>query len=123
MTRVLSVNENNDIFTRGGRLVLEDGQQAVLQQCEHAIKAQLGEMIYAADRGVNTFDSIWDGSPNLLSFEASARSQLDRIEDVITIERFNASLQGNTLTYQATIRTIFGPSAIEGDLTAGLTGG
>ena len=123
MTRVLSVNENNDIFTRGGRLVLEEGQQAVLQQCEHAIKAQLGEMIYAADRGVNTFDSIWDGSPNLLSFEASARSQLDRIEDLITIERFNASLQGNTLTYQATIRTIFGPSAIEGDLTAGLTGG
>ena len=120
MTRVFAVDGNNDIFTRGGQLVLSEGQAAVLQQCEHAIKAQLNEMIYADDRGVNTFDSVWSGSPNLLSFEAFARAQIDRIPDVISIESFAAQLTGNTLTYQATIRTIFGTGTIQGATDGGL---
>ena len=102
---------------------MAEGQQAVIQACEHAVKAQLGEMIYAADRGTNTFASVWDGSPNLLSFEASARDQLERVPNVISVDRFTASLQENTLTYQATIRTSFGESALQSDLTAGLIGG
>ena len=74
MTRIFQVNENNDIFTTpGGRIAISADLPAVLQQCEQAVKAQTSEMIYANNRGVNTFDSVWSGSPNLLSFEATAR--------------------------------------------------
>ncbi len=120
MTQIFAVNDNNDIFTRGGRLVLSDGQTAVLQQCEHAIKAQLNEMIYANDRGVNTFDSVWSGAPNLLSFEAFARNQIDRVPDVISIESFAAQLTNHTLTYQVTIQTTFGTGSIQGATDGGL---
>ena len=120
MTQVFTVNDDNDIFTQGGRLVLSSGEQAVLQQCEHAIKAQLNEMIYASDRGVNTFDSVWDGAPNLLSFESFARNQIDRIPDVVSIESFAAQLTDHTLTYQATIQTTFGTGSIQGATDGGL---
>ena len=123
MTRLFQVNDSNDIFARGGRVALANGQQAVLQHCEHAIKAQLGEMVYDYDRGVNTTLSVWDGSPNLLSFEASARAQLERIPDVIAVEDFQTTLNGHTLTYQALIRTVFGDSQLLGDLPGGFQGG
>lgn len=113
MTRIWAVNENNDIFTRpGGRLAIAEDLQAVLQQCEHAVKAQTGEMIYARDRGINTDQSLWDGSPNLLSFESFIRQALNRIPDVVLVEDFQAQLNENTLQYQATIRTVFGTGLI-----------
>lgn len=113
MTRIWSVNADNDIFvTPAGRLAIGNDLQAVIQQCEHAIKAQTGEMIYAADRGVDTERSLWDGSPNLLQFEAFARTALNRIPDVIRIESFESRLVGHTLQYSATIRTVFGTGTI-----------
>jgi len=116
MTRVFQANANNDIFTTpGGRLALAVDLNAVLQLCEHAIKAQTAEMIYAFDRGLNTFSSVWSGAPNLLSFEASARDQLNRINDVVAVEEFQAELNGHTISYQATIRTVFGTGEISGN--------
>ena len=109
MTRAFQTNADNDIFTTpGGQIAIAEGLTAVLQHCEHAIQAQTAEMIYAHDRGVNTFTSVWDGSPNLLAFEASARAQLERITDVVAVENFEAQLNGHTIAYQATIRTVFG---------------
>ena len=77
-------------------------------------------MIYAANRGVNTLDSVFSGSPNLLSFEAFARRQLDRIPDVIAVEDFEAEIIGHVLTYRATIRTVFGAGQIEGSESGGI---
>ena len=117
MTAILSVNENNDIFlTAGGSIAISRDLQAVAQQSRHAIKAQQLEMIYAADRGLNTFDSVWNGAPNLLSFEASARTALTRIPDIISITDFEASLTDSILNYTTTIRTIFGQQTIGGSL-------
>ena len=93
MTSILAVNSSNDIFlTSGGSLSISRDLQAVLQQAEHAIKAQQAEMIYAADRGLNTFESVWNGAPNLLSFEASARAALSRIPDIVSVVDFTAIL-------------------------------
>ena len=113
MTRIWSVNANNDIFTRpGGRLAIDTDLQAVLQLCEHAMKAQLNEMIYARNRGINYELHIFDGSPNLLGFEADARRQLNRIPDVVSVASFDANLVGNTIEYTATIQTVFGIGSI-----------
>ena len=117
MTRVFQADDNNDIFaTPGGRLALSADLQAVLQQCKQAIQAQTREMIFAFDRGTNTFESVWSGSPNLLSFEASARAQLNRINDVVAVENFASELSGHTIIYQATIRTIFGTGMTSGNI-------
>ena len=123
MTRVFQANDNNDIFTTpGGRLAVAVGLPAVLQQCEQAIKAQTSEMIYAFDRGTNTFESVWSGAPNLLSFEASARAQLDRIGDVVAVEDFQSQLTNHTINYQAVIRTVFGTGTIGGNIAGVVSG-
>ena len=115
MTRIFQVNADNDIFaTAGGRLAVAQDLQAVIQQCEHALKAQAGEMVYAVNRGVNALTRVFTGSPNLLSYEASARRQLDRIPDVVAVENFQATLVNNTLDYSVTIRTVFGSGLVEG---------
>lgn len=113
MTRIWSVNANNDIFTRpGGRLAIDTDLQAVLQLCEHAMKAQLNEMIYARNRGIDYETNIFDGSPNLLAFESDARRQLNRIPDVVSVTSFDANLVGNSIEYTATIQTVFGLGTI-----------
>ena len=114
--QVWAVNSNNDIYTTNGRLNISVGLQAVLQNCEHAAKALMREMIYAYDRGINVFDSIWDGSPNVLSFEASVRAALNRVENVIAVEGFETELVNNTISYSATIRTTFGTGIVSGQL-------
>ncbi len=115
MARIWQTNDNNDIFTTpGGRLAQRTDLQAILQQAEHAMSAQLGEMIYARDRGVNTDDSVWSGAVNLLSFESFARQQLERIPSIINIEDFQARLDGNTIRYTTTLRTRFGAGTITG---------
>ena len=117
MTSILSVNADNDIFlTAGGSLSISRDLQAVAQQAEHAIKAQQQEMIYAADRGLNTFDSVWNGAPNLLSFEASARAAINRINDVVSITDFTAALDGQSVSYTTTIRTVFGTQTLSGSI-------
>ena len=113
MTIAWATDARNDIFTRpGGRLAIVRGLDAVLQQCEHAIKAQAGEMIFDANRGVTTEQSVFDGSVNLLSFEASARAALQRIPDVVEVVAFDSDFLNNTLTYQANIRTVFGEGVV-----------
>jgi len=111
---IFAVNQSNDIFAVNGRLQLRSGLQRVLQNCEHAVKAQRGEMIYAQQRGVNTFDSVWSGSPNLLSFEASARTAINRVSGVLSVDSFETNASGGVLSYAATIRTNFGIGSING---------
>ena len=116
MTRVLSVNANNDIFAVNGRIQVSTGLAAVLINCEAAMRAQRGEMIYAADRGVNYFENVWSGSPNVIRFEAESRAQLSRVPGVVSISAFSAVVRNNILFYTVTINTEFGTETINGEL-------
>lgn len=112
MARTLSVNENNDIHAINGTLQIATGLQAVLQTCERVMKAVLGEMPYAQTRGVNYFTSVYGASPSVISFEASARSQLILVTNVVSIDEFTAEIRDNEMIYTATIRTTFGTGDI-----------
>ena len=114
MTRSLAINENNDIFAVNGRLQIAVDVDAVLQTCERVIQAVLGEMIYNTGLGVDYFGTAFSGSPNVLQFEASARRQLRRVPDVISVDEFTAEIRNNALVYSATIRTIHGSGSING---------
>lgn len=110
------MNENNDIFARpGGRLAINRDLQAITQQSEHAIRTLVNEMVLAWNRGINTEISVFDGSPNFLSFEASVRTALNRIPEVLQVVDFQANLANNNLRYTATIRTVFGENTVSGN--------
>jgi hypothetical protein len=115
MASILSVNENNDIFaTSSGSLAISTGIQAVLEACQHVVEVRRGGMIYAQTDGIDYFNQVFAGSPNLLVFESQARTAISSVEDVETILEFNAELDGNTLEYSASILTSFGVGEISG---------
>lgn len=115
MTRVLGTDSNNDIHLGPtGRLVIHTGLTAVLQACEHVVKAQLGEMVLAIDKGIPNFQSVWNGSPNLGQFEAAIRDAISSVPDVIRVTEFDSTRTGSVLAYSATIETIHGIGVING---------
>ena len=116
MIRIFAVNASNDIFATDGRIALNEDLQAVLQQCEHAMKTRRGELIYAAQLGPDYINAVFSGAPNVLRFEATARPILNRIDGVVRIESFDTSFSNNILSYTIRIRTRFGTGVVSGGI-------
>jgi hypothetical protein len=72
-------------------------------------------MMYDAGRGTNIETTLFIGSPNVLSFEASAREALNLIPDITEVVDFRANIIDNSLVYQATLRTVFGTVQVSSD--------
>lgn len=116
MTRTIASNQDNDVFLdRLGNIAIATGATAVAMNCRTAIQAQLGEMLFAADKGMPTFETAWNNY-NPLQFEAAARVILLGVPDVVAVEAFTVNRAGETLGYTATIRTIYGETPINGRL-------
>lgn len=115
MTRTISADSNNDIFIgTDGSLSTAEGIEAVLQACAQAAKAQLGEMLFAADQGLPNFSVVWSGSPNPRQYEAYLRQTLLAVPQVTGIQSIEISVSNNTLSYSAVINTTFGAGALNG---------
>lgn len=115
MTRVFTVDENNDLILSGnGNLSISSDLEATLQACEHAAKAQLAEMVLAVDEGVPNFQTIWTGAPNIIQFESYLRRQLLAVVGVRDIVDLTTTLTNNILSYTVTILTIYGEGVING---------
>ena len=115
MTQTLAVNKNNDIFIgTDGNLAIAKGQQAMLFACASAAKSQLNEMVLAFDQGVANFQTIWKNSANVAQFELSLRTAIENVDGVDGISDLTISVGNNTLSYVATIQTIYGEGTING---------
>lgn len=113
--RSLMVNENNDIFIgNDGSLSVAKDIYAVQHSSAQAAKAQLGEMMYSTERGLPTFDVIWNGSPNPAVYEAWLRRTLLECSGVHEVRSLTVSVSGSDLKYSATIITDYGEIAING---------
>lgn len=111
----LSTNTNNDLYLDPrGRIAMVRDIEAVLQTCEHVIKTRLGEYIYDTDRGIPYFETVWDGIPNLIQFEAAARSAILGVTGVTEVISFRSVVIDATLTYEAVIKTIYGVGTVNG---------
>lgn len=97
-------------------IAIKTGVDAVLQACEHAVKAVRGEMIYNTTLGTDYFGTVFNSDPNVLAFETSAEAQILRVPDVIRVINFLADLDAakNQLSYYAEIETIYGMGVISG---------
>lgn len=115
MVKVFASNENNDLYIASdGNLAIKTALEGVIQACEHAVKAQLGEMILAIDQGVPNFQTVWNGSPNLPQFEAYVRKAITGVAGVIEVKELQSDVVENVLVYSATIRTIYGEALVNG---------
>lgn len=113
--QMLAVDADNDLYLDPtGSLARSSQLAATMQACAHAAKAQMGEMIYAADQGIPNFDVVWNGSPNLLQFEAAMRATLLAVPHVLEVKVFTAAIQGGKVVYSATIHTEYGEGVLNG---------
>lgn len=115
MTKTFAVNARNDIYIGDdSNLVVLDGLQAILQACETATKAQLGEMIFAVNQGIPNFQAIWVGAPNYKIWQSYLRATLLSVSGVLEVKSIELSIVENTLKYTATISTSFGIGVLNG---------
>lgn len=110
MPQMIATNENNDIFLdQNGNISVIFGIDAVLQACEHAAKAQLGEMIFFDNQGIPNFQTIWrGGKPNISQYDSALRSAILAVDGVVGIESLDIRTENNALIYRITINTIYG---------------
>lgn len=103
---------NNDLYLDAqNNIAIVRDINAVLQDCEHAMKMLLGEAIYDQEKGIPYMQLVFDRY-NATAFEGYARQNLEAVPGVIQVQKFNASVVGSTLNYTATISTIYGSGVI-----------
>ncbi len=108
----LATNKQNDLYLdTDGMLAITHDLKAIKQNCQHAMQTQLGEMVFALDRGMPTMDVVWHNT-NLVQCEAYARQTLRAIAGVLEVTAFTANLKDGVLRYHATIQTIFGTTEL-----------
>lgn len=115
MTQTLGTNSDNDIYVgSNGNLIIDRGQQAVLDACATAAKLQLGEAVLETGLGLPNFQTVWVGAPNIAIFENYLRRALLNVQGVTAVKNLTTSVVNNTLSYTAVIETIFGRAFLNG---------
>lgn len=114
--KTIKVDNNGDRIVSNGSFSYLYDQDAVMQTCEQVMKQQLGELQYNKTKGIEYFGNVFSGNPNLQLFEAQAREQLLNVDGVVSIQSFSYSQAVNTLSYSATIKTIYGSDTINGNV-------
>lgn len=113
MTRMLAVDERNDLYiANDGRLAVNRNLLAVMQAAQHAAQAQLGEMVLAVDEGVPNFQTVWRDAANVAQFEAYVRRAILAVEGVTEVREFGVVVRDNRVIYSATIVSIYGSGVL-----------
>lgn len=110
--RAIKIDSNRNPVIKNGKFVWVFGVEVVSQNCEQAMRQQLGELNYDADKGIQYTDNIFTGNPNFQRFEAQSRRQLLNVDGVTGIDSFNFELNDNVLSYNAVINTIYGLTTV-----------
>ena len=97
--KTLTVDTDNDLVITNNSLSLSTDIQAVLYACEHSVKAQYGEMIYAIERGIPYNLLAWDRQPNLIQLEAYIRRSILAVPDVVSIIDFDITSSNHLIRY------------------------
>lgn len=112
----IKVDENRDIIMINGRFEIVKDIDVVLQNCDHAMRQQIGELDFNALKGIDYTGNIFSNTPNYQRFEAQARKELLNVNGVTGVVTFSYSIEDDALKYSAEISTIYGNSNIGGAL-------
>lgn len=110
--KTIAFNSLNDVF-RGldGNIAMLTGIDACQQCCITAMQAIRGEMIYAQDKGMPYFETVFN-TYNPAAFEAAARLTLLAVPNVTAVVSFAQQLQEDDLIYVAQIMTTFSTTPV-----------
>jgi hypothetical protein len=126
MTRTLSCNVNSDVANTApfdiylgadGNLSMSMDIDAVLEYCAQAANTILGEVFLDVTIGIPFEKTAWAGVPNIPLFEAELREAFLGAgggDFVVEILSLSSSIEGNTLSYEAVIDTIYGEQTLSG---------
>ena len=106
--KAIKIDANRNPVITGGKFVFVFDVDVVAQNCDQAMRQQLGELNYDADKGVQYFDNIFTGNPNFQRFESQARREILNVDGTTGINSFDFEFNDNVLSYNATIGTIYG---------------
>lgn len=109
------VNESNDLFVnaQGNLAFYADGLQATLEDCAHAVKTVLGELVLDTTVGVPYFEAVFD-QYNPSQFRQGIITAILAVSNVTDVLECTVRKIGNVVSYTATIQTTFGTGAING---------
>jgi hypothetical protein len=112
--RAIEIDENRNPIIIGGVYQWAFDIDVVKQNCDQAMRQQLGELNYDADNGIDYTGNVFTGSPNFQRFEAQARTQILNVLGVTGISSFDYSVLDNVLSYNVVIITTYGNTTITG---------
>jgi len=108
-------DEDNDfVVLPNGNLAMIQGRAAVAQESKHYASTLYAEMIHAYDLGVPFLRDVFSKQPNIAQFEAALRRRILELDEVQEITSLVTVLDGETLRYTATLKTIYGTVPING---------
>ncbi len=113
-----SVNSQNDLYLDAlGNIALAYDLIAITQQCQQVAKTLLGELIYNTSTGIPYFQVLWVGVPNVAQFTGALRTAFLTVGGVLEVVSLMTSQVGNSLSYTAVIRTVYGNGAFTDTIT------
>lgn len=117
MTKTFAAGTNNDfLLGANGSLSILSGKAAVEQNCQTAMQAQRGEMVYNMSGGMPMRANVFDiYNPQL--FEAAGRSVLLGVQGVKSVQHFRSYISEGVLFYTAVIQTIYGSGLVSSSFT------
>lgn len=118
----IATDDNNDMYLdKDGNIAVVYDADAVAQDCDHAVKTVLGELIYNPEIGIPYFQVVFVGNPNLTQFESSIRNAiLNANTGVVQVLSLTITRNGDILNYVAQIESIYGPVYLNGNINNGL---
>ena len=110
--RAIKIDGNRNPVIVNGKFVFVFDIDVIAQNFEQAMRQQLGELNYDADKGIQYFDNVFTGNPNFQRFEAQSRAQRINVEGVTGIDSFDFDFIAGVLSYNAAISTIYGATTV-----------
>lgn len=111
--KTFAVNGQNDLyFGKDGNIALASDAEALAQIAAQYVKTLRGELIFDVLRGTPLLDTAWAASSRLPQFEAALRQRLSSVPGVTAISTLTLRREGDTVAYDAVLKTIFGEAPL-----------
>lgn len=114
--KAIKIDSNRNPVISNGKFVWVTDVDVVSQNCEQAMRQQLDELNFDADKGIQYFDNVFTGNPNFQRFESQARSNINAVDGVNGINSFDFEFKDNVLSYTVEISTIYGNTTVANQL-------
>lgn len=102
------IDSNGDWVIQSGKFVFVYAAEAAAQIIAQTVRTQLGEYQYNQTKGIEYFGNVFTGNPNFQRFEFEVRTQVKTLSFVEKITSFEYTLENNVLSYEMTVKTIYG---------------